>query len=593
LQVAQLWATNGILAAGDTWIKIDCSWASVLTNVNSNFPHGVTNCVNVAHSYTANGHKFLVGIYFGANNLPYGPPMYAYNCSNLVATCSSWGIDGIKIDGILSDPNGNPPVVEGHLYGARALAEYAIAQNKPMALDITLHPPNTGVILPDYNPEIFSDANCWEMTAWGEVQGNSNILVVADALRPILKYNQRGRCGQLICGNPAGGGSENTLTNRLNFNLAWPSYIEIGQTNLTATTYYTNRDIRNLLGDGFVAPNQEVYSNSLTRIWARPIGGYWPAQKYAVLFVNGFTTGAATSNLTVTASMLGWTNNSSILAHDPYQQADIGISNNSFTVSVKTNETALWVLSFVHNANYATTAGTATTATTASNVVSLVLTNQYYATNAIDQSGGVWSTHEEFMGGSTGGGGIGELGWNNNGAGNNNTLTGESGHPGLIRLTTGSSSGNLQEVFLGPNSTDVMGTLSNRVWTCRFVGRANVTNLCKIRLGFSIGVTTDPPGDGIWFDYNSTNSPNWQAVTKATSSTTTDTGVRAETTTWHTWTISADASGKIYFAIDGSAPVSNSTTVPSTGGRPLWWVGTFTSSACTFDADHWDFKMSP
>jgi hypothetical protein len=346
LAVGTTWATNGVLAAGPCWIWIDCGWASsTVTNINANFPNGVTNVINTLHNYLVNNNRFKVGIYFSANGLPFNPPITVSSISNEVQKVISWGVDGIKIDGLLADPNQQ---IETHAYGARMMAQAILNTRSNVLLNMTLHPASVSEMGAQFIPkEFFNDTPMWETTSLQEVgSGVNHDLSTADTLRPILWATQRGRIGQFLFNNEqGGGGTENGMTNALNMNLLWPSWIHVGWTNATATKYWTNSELRQILSDGFVAHNREVYSNSYTRIWARPLGSYWPGNKYLVGFINGMTTGAATSNLTVTAGMLGWPTNTPMLIHDPYRQADTNTLTDSFTVTVTTNQTTLYVIS--------------------------------------------------------------------------------------------------------------------------------------------------------------------------------------------------------------------------------------------------------
>ncbi len=341
LAVANLWAANGMRDAGWRWLWIDCGWATTLTNINSNFPHGITNVVKICH-----GLGFKVGIYLGINGLPYGPGTGLGNTLagvdaqifSQAPTIAAWGVDGLKIDGLAAITE-----IEAHTLESRLFAAAFIAGRTNVLLDLTLHEPGTSELGAAFTPsEVFNNVPMWEVTSAQETTGINPELGVTDFLRPILWANGPGRCGQLFFSGNSGE-SINTLTNKLNFDLAWPSFLETGNTNASAAVFFTNQDLVSIITDGLVAPNHEVYSNGFCRIWARPLGKPWPSDKYAVLFINGNTNGPASSNLTVTASMLGWTNGTPLYARDPYQQLELGASNNLWTVNVTTQQTALYL----------------------------------------------------------------------------------------------------------------------------------------------------------------------------------------------------------------------------------------------------------
>lgn len=108
----------------------------------------------------------------------------------------------------------------------------------------------------------------------------------------------------------------------------------------------------------------------------------------------------------------------------------------------------------------------------------------------------------------------------------------EAGHPGVVLLKTGTSTGR-GSIHKGNNS-HTFGNANYIFETLvKLDALADVTNDYEVHIGMHGGITGEP-GNGVYFDYNRSElAGNWRAgAARATNRDYTDTGVAVEADTW-------------------------------------------------------------
>lgn len=148
-------------------------------------------------------------------------------------------------------------------------------------------------------------------------------------------------------------------------------------------------------------------------------------------------------------------------------------------------------------------------------------------------------------------------------------LLGESGHPGMIQLVTGTDTGGKASAlysYLGSNVPQWLpGSSAFYYETCiKILNLADVTDDYDYYVGPTDGWVFGAPGNGIYFRYDRATSVNWLAVSNnASTPTSTDTGI-AVTTNWHRLVIKGDSSS-VDFYVDGVLGATNTTNFPTNG----------------------------
>lgn len=112
---------------------------------------------------------------------------------------------------------------------------------------------------------------------------------------------------------------------------------------------------------------------------------------------------------------------------------------------------------------------------------------------------------EEFMGGALTDGSIGSLGWRTTGAGSYTVTAGFAAHPGIINLSTGTTSGTTAGLYLSPDGSTLPLIGTDR-WTILFILHFNaLDSSTTIRFGVGNG-TTGAPTEGAYFEHLGTDT---------------------------------------------------------------------------------------
>lgn len=155
----------------------------------------------------------------------------------------------------------------------------------------------------------------------------------------------------------------------------------------------------------------------------------------------------------------------------------------------------------------------------------------------------------------------------------------EAGHPGITSAySTSATWRGLIGVATTANSGDykVGGGQLDMYFVVKTAdlsnGANNFTNHIGMGTSGSFNASATDPDDGIFFKYNhGTNSGNWQCITRASSTSTTNNTSTAVTTDWTTLRISINAAGTdVTFYVNGASVATSSTNIPSVAMFPLW-----------------------
>ena len=178
--------------------------------------------------------------------------------------------------------------------------------------------------------------------------------------------------------------------------------------------------------------------------------------------------------------------------------------------------------------------------------------------------------------------------------GSNSIISSESGHPGLVRLTTGSSaSSGYSNLYLGTNCI----LLGSGILAIESLIRVPTLSTSAERFVIRIGLGDALTGNftyGCWFEYSELDSANWRmccansSVTKTTSST-----VVAENT-WVKLKIEINAAGtSAEFFINGTSIGSVSTNLPSSICSPrLNITKSVGTTARLLDVDYYQLQYN-
>lgn len=187
------------------------------------------------------------------------------------------------------------------------------------------------------------------------------------------------------------------------------------------------------------------------------------------------------------------------------------------------------------------------------------------------------------------------------------------GHLGILRIPTGSTSGNSSFVFLArdsqlsPLASEAHVPLASFIKIEAWVRVPTITTVnCSIGLAQNFGSSTFGT-DGFFFDFDPANSANWRCVTRAASTNTiSDSGVPVVAGAWYKLTMRRMTAaneehqdghslgvglGSYRFYINDRSPpavgslVHHSTNLPTADMVLGAWVRTNTTGARNFDID--------
>jgi len=143
------------------------------------------------------------------------------------------------------------------------------------------------------------------------------------------------------------------------------------------------------------------------------------------------------------------------------------------------------------------------------------------------------------------------------------------GHLGILRLPTGTTSGNNTTLFLGrdsqaggPSAAEAIVPIDHFRRIEAWVRIPTITNIIvKIGLGQNVASSTFG-NDGFMFDFNPSGSANWRVITRASAvQTVTDSGVAVAAGSWYKLTLhKGGTGGKWRLGVNVSTPNLNGET---------------------------------
>lgn len=171
--------------------------------------------------------------------------------------------------------------------------------------------------------------------------------------------------------------------------------------------------------------------------------------------------------------------------------------------------------------------------------------------------------------------------------------TAESGHPGYIRLNTGTNAkGRSGAFFASPNAILAGGGYMRLETTARISALSTTTYTYTFRFGFLDNITNIEPTDGIYFRYTHTvNGGNWVGVARSNNAESTINGTTGPVANaWVKLRIEVASDGSfVMFYADDVLVGTLTTNIPTGAGRDVG-VGTSiaksTGNGLAFKVDH-------
>lgn len=195
-----------------------------------------------------------------------------------------------------------------------------------------------------------------------------------------------------------------------------------------------------------------------------------------------------------------------------------------------------------------------------------------------------YNEFDDFMAGSTSSGQIGKMGWSAlNGSRTN--ISSEAGHPGLLQLSTGASSGTVASVELAA-AANGNSIYASEMFDITFIIRLNNNDAnTTLRAGISANGSSATPAAAAYFE-KLDGDTNWFRITRNSSvQTRTDTTIGVSTSFVKLRVRRIDAS-TIGFTINANAEQTLTTNLPAGSGlAPFVQITNSAASAKTVDLD--------
>lgn len=170
---------------------------------------------------------------------------------------------------------------------------------------------------------------------------------------------------------------------------------------------------------------------------------------------------------------------------------------------------------------------------------------------------------DDFRGGSTEAGEVGDNGWI--ATGTVAYIAGEANHPGIIRMTTAATNGTAQ--YLHPATVTTIPWLVTDISEARVVFRIGAVTAVSFSCGFMTDHSNTGSGGGesIRLNFDSSASANFRTITKNSGgTTTTGTSTAAAANTWYLARYVRNGSGNWEFYLNGTL-LNTHTTNLATG----------------------------
>jgi len=200
---------------------------------------------------------------------------------------------------------------------------------------------------------------------------------------------------------------------------------------------------------------------------------------------------------------------------------------------------------------------------------------------------------DDFIGGVAGSGEIGELQWTvASSSGSSITMQpGVLGHPGIVRVGTGATIGNLAACYLGQG---VAAIDPDDYFDITLVFRAGdvigANNVWRMGLGFS--PTVDPPADGLYVERKA-GEATWFFTSRSggVDRTRTNTGVGIDTS-WRKLRIYRKDAATVTFKLDAGGAIDHTVSLPTTSLAPMFFAKTGIANYAYFYMDAMDLYIT-
>lgn len=185
----------------------------------------------------------------------------------------------------------------------------------------------------------------------------------------------------------------------------------------------------------------------------------------------------------------------------------------------------------------------------------------------------------------------GKLGWYGE-QGSRGPIFTEANHPGIMRLSTGSTSGSFPWLSPGAPSLSTGSLRDADLFDLYAIVRIPIITACKVRFGLG-PVATDDPYWGVTMEFNPAASANWRGIhrTAGGAGTAVDTGIAVVAGTWYRLRLRRTASGVAYSVNDGTE-VENTAALPGQTMGVAFHIGNTAAADKQLDIDYFAMRVA-
>lgn len=176
--------------------------------------------------------------------------------------------------------------------------------------------------------------------------------------------------------------------------------------------------------------------------------------------------------------------------------------------------------------------------------------------------------------------------------------TSVSNHPGILRMQSGTTSGNNSRLHLGASSTTGV-ILPSNLARARFLIRIPTITTLAVKAGFGVDVSDAAAGSlgtaGAFVEFVVATSAKWRYTTRQSSASTTnaDTGADVVANNWYQFDLVRLQNGNWQFAKNMALAFTHSTNLPTTAVAFGFLAHTLTAAARNVDIDLAGLNFAP
>ncbi|MFY9345588.1 MAG: hypothetical protein WAT39_24065 [Planctomycetota bacterium] len=170
------------------------------------------------------------------------------------------------------------------------------------------------------------------------------------------------------------------------------------------------------------------------------------------------------------------------------------------------------------------------------------------------------------------------------------STAGSSGHPGVLRVSSGATAGGYVTTYDSASSTTLWNATT---WETVVYLSGTWTSGGKVRIGFSNGTATTDPSNGVFFEYDQALSANWRIrCGNAGTYTTTTSSTAVAFSAWLKLKITWDGT-TVTFYVNGTSIGTITTNVPTAVlAQSYFAYGNVTNAYATCDVDYTFLRQS-